>query len=215
MPFIDVSVISDVLVPAFGTTNADFRGIKVRLTSYAVREDHGFAPNPHFGVLTLACCKPKIRASARIGDWILGIHSNRIGANRVCFLGKVSEAMSFDEYFNSPSYQAKKTPHPRFGDNIYRLGPNGSLVQEENPAHGAEQFEHDISVDRVLACAEYWYFGRLAPHLPDQLASVVKRGPGHKNVLDVQKIAEVLSWAEGYPTGKQGEPLGMPSRRSL
>ena len=34
--------------------------------------DYGFAPNPFFGFCTLANCKPKIRKSANVGDWIIG-----------------------------------------------------------------------------------------------------------------------------------------------
>jgi Nucleotide modification associated domain 2 len=38
--------------------------------SYVVTHDKGFAPNPYFGFLTLATCKPQIRKSARVGDWL-------------------------------------------------------------------------------------------------------------------------------------------------
>ena len=40
---------------------------------YVVAKDGGFAPNPFHGVCTLACCKPRIRSRARIGDWVLGL----------------------------------------------------------------------------------------------------------------------------------------------
>lgn len=43
------------------------------LYAYAITRDFGFAPNPFHGVCTLATCKPRIRASANIDDWILGI----------------------------------------------------------------------------------------------------------------------------------------------
>ena len=39
------------------------------LFSYVVATDSGFAPNPYFGLCTLACCKPKIRKA--IGDRLL------------------------------------------------------------------------------------------------------------------------------------------------
>ena len=28
---------------------------------YVLKVDHGFAPNPFYGVCTLACCKPRMR----------------------------------------------------------------------------------------------------------------------------------------------------------
>ena len=41
-----------------------------RIHSYVVRYDSGFAPNPFYGYCTLATCKPNIRRSADIGDWV-------------------------------------------------------------------------------------------------------------------------------------------------
>lgn len=40
-----------------------------KLYSYVVATDSGFAPNPFFGLCTLACCKPKIRKA--VGDRLL------------------------------------------------------------------------------------------------------------------------------------------------
>src|SRR5882762_6472831 len=47
----------------------------VRLYSYVVARDFGFAPNPFYGFCTLATCKPRIRAHACVGDWVLGTGS--------------------------------------------------------------------------------------------------------------------------------------------
>lgn len=41
-------------------------------TFVRVARDYGFAPNPFFGVCTLATCKPRIRSVAQIGDWVVG-----------------------------------------------------------------------------------------------------------------------------------------------
>ena len=43
--------------------------------SYVVRYDTGFAPNPFHGLLTLACCKPRIRQSAAVNDILIGLSS--------------------------------------------------------------------------------------------------------------------------------------------
>ena len=42
----------------------------MRLFAYKMTHDTGFAPNPFWGCLTLATCKPKIRESKRPGDWV-------------------------------------------------------------------------------------------------------------------------------------------------
>ena len=49
-----------------------------RLYSYKMSHDNRFAPNPLFGVLTLATCKPQLRKNAKVGDWIAGWTSSHI-----------------------------------------------------------------------------------------------------------------------------------------
>jgi hypothetical protein len=44
----------------------------MRLFSYVVARDYGFAPNPFHRHCTLATCKPGIRARAAVGDWVIG-----------------------------------------------------------------------------------------------------------------------------------------------
>lgn len=45
----------------------------MRLFSYCIPVDDGAAPNPFWGVCTLAICKPAIRRVAEVGDWIAGV----------------------------------------------------------------------------------------------------------------------------------------------
>src|SRR5712672_36303 len=97
----------------------------MRLYSYVVARDYGFAPNPFMGVCTLATCKPKIRAKAKIGDWVVGTGvASRKRSGRLVYAMRVSAAMTFNEYWNDPRFQDKK-PNMRgskkqaFGDNIY------------------------------------------------------------------------------------------------
>ena len=56
--------------------NSDFRLFNrdeiMKIMSYIITHDYGFAPNPYGGFLTLATCKPKIRNSAKIGDILVG-----------------------------------------------------------------------------------------------------------------------------------------------
>jgi len=49
-----------------------------KLFSYVIREDTGLAPNPFYGVCTLNCCKPDIRRTAEVGDWVAGL----VGSNQ-------------------------------------------------------------------------------------------------------------------------------------
>lgn len=105
------------------------RGIRaekpVRLFSYVVRWDHGFAPNPFYRLCSIATCKPDIRKAATVGDYVLGTGSaERKLAGKVVFLTRVDEIITFDQYWNDLRF-ARKIPvmngslQQRFGDNIY------------------------------------------------------------------------------------------------
>lgn len=41
--------------------------------SYIVARDYGFAPNPFYGICTLATCKPIIRKHCEVGDYVIGL----------------------------------------------------------------------------------------------------------------------------------------------
>ena len=45
----------------------------MRLYSYTLAVDDGAAPNPYGGTLTLTICKPGIRRTSRVDDWIVGL----------------------------------------------------------------------------------------------------------------------------------------------
>ena len=77
---------------------------------YVIARDFGFAPNPFFGHCSLATCKPQIRKSAQPNDWILGVAGRNLGTGvyRKCIvLMKVTEKMTFEEYWADPRYILK------------------------------------------------------------------------------------------------------------
>ena len=98
-----------------------------KLYCYKMSHDDGFAPNPYHGVLTLATCKPQLRQKSEVGNWIAGwtsrsmkAHSTPVGQERLVFLAKVAEKLSFDEYWNRyPNKRPGNGPGTLTGDNIY------------------------------------------------------------------------------------------------
>lgn len=90
------------------------------LYCYKMPWDTGFAPNPHYGMLTLATCKPTIRRCAKVGDWISGwaakiVHDNDGNTHifkdggHLIFLAKISKKVTFGEYWqNYPQKRPKK-----------------------------------------------------------------------------------------------------------
>src|SRR5258708_34492950 len=80
-----------------------------KVYSYAVARDFGFAPNPFYGWCTLATCKPVIRRVARVGDFILGTGSKQLDREGfVIYAMRVTEALTFNEYWSDKRFQTRK-----------------------------------------------------------------------------------------------------------
>ena len=83
----------------------------MRLYSYIVARDFGFAPNPFHGCCTLATCKPQIRASASVGDWIIGTGAKtkyRLTAHLI-YAMTVDEVITFEAYWQDVRFSRKAT----------------------------------------------------------------------------------------------------------
>jgi Nucleotide modification associated domain 2 len=77
-------------------------GFMPTLFSYCIRYDIGSAPNPFWGLRTLAICKPNIRQSANVGDWVAGTGSavSPIGniSDKVVYAMRVTHQMTMEDY---------------------------------------------------------------------------------------------------------------------
>ncbi len=152
------------------------------LYSYKVARDFGFAPNPFWGFCTLACCKPDIRRSAQVDDWVVGGGSAQNNMrHRVVFAMRVTETMTFDEYWNDPRFECKKpvlnnSAKYFFGDNIYHEVIEGQSAIQSDSHHslsggGTNQanLRTDIGSNRVLISDDFIYFGKNAQYPPEHL----------------------------------------------
>ena len=187
---------------------------------YRMDHDYGFAPNPFWGTLTLACCKAQIRNSRvlTVGDWIVGLGSVAMGnEGTVVYAAQVKKTMSFDDYWNSPDYQVKKaningTMIQMYGDNVYHT-IDGQVVQEpcahSNDPNGKHK-KSDVSGKNVLICECFYYFGEQAPRLPKDLAYIGDtRNPRaiRYTDLDDEKIQAFTDWlAANFKQGIHGDP---------
>jgi len=132
-----------------------------RFFSYILTRDYGFAPNPFNGICTLATCKPKIRAAACVGDWVIGTSSASQGKkSQLIHAMRISEKISFNEYWHNPNYATKKpvmngSLKKMYGDNIYYF--NGTKWIQVDSHHSLEDgspnkhnLRKDTSVNSVL-----------------------------------------------------------------
>lgn len=210
-----------------------------RLYSYIVAEDAGFAPNPFHGFCTLATCKPRIRNTAQIGDWVIGTGSRASGREgRLVFAMRVTRILTFQEYWEDPQYVAKR---PNMASCCYTVACGDNMYppsKKPRPAFhcGSKEYNHDFSSPYVLISDDFVYFGGSdrAPIVP-----LFCRGTqccpkwcgdrvccdrqGHKSALFCQRtVRNCVDWIRGLgDTGVCGDPLDMSektlskNRRSL
>jgi len=184
-----------------------------RLHSYVVRYDSGFAPNPFYGYCTLATCKPDIRKTAQVGDWIVGCGSackevRRRG--RLVYAMHVAEALDFAAYWADPRFQRKKPLRngsfkQSCGDNIYFRDSAGAWDQLDSfhsrpdGSPNAKHIARDTGTDRVLIAQEYYYCGGHGPMLPAHLRNfqgldICHNGRGRSAFDNQALIAAVAVW---------------------
>ena len=195
----------------------------MRLYSYVVARDFGFAPNPFHGFCTLATCKPEIRARARIGDWVIGTGSSpRKLVGRLVFAMRVSDALSFDDYWCDPRFRDKRpnlfgSRMQAYGDNIYHRGGGGDWEQE-NSHHSLSDgspnmlnIVHDTQIDRLLISDHFTYWGASGPEIPSRFREWdgldVCAVRGHRCRFPAELVEAFVDWLATTPgSGYFGRP---------
>ena len=165
----------------------------MRLFTYRLKHDTGFAPNPFHGVCTMATCKAGMRRTKRVRDWIAGftsvsLNGDAVGQERLVFLMEVSQKLGLDEYYRSPEFAAK-IPRwhalrcvERTGDTIYYL-EDGRMKQVANPSHGLENMEDDTSGEFALIGRRFYCFGSQPRVVPPELRPDVPSGVANYGVF--------------------------------
>jgi hypothetical protein len=192
----------------------------MRLFSYCLSYDDGAAPNPYWGLCTLAICKPKIRRTAEIGDWIVGLGSanSPIGdiSDSVVYAMCVTMKITLEEYdtfcqLNAP----KKIPNwrdrdfgRRMGDCIYDFfdGPEPKLRWS---VHNEGNRVRDLGGKYALISKHYYYFGNHPIQLPIALRPIIHDTQGHKSEANQPYLALFVEWIENLgmrPNHLYGEP---------
>lgn len=195
----------------------------MNLYSYIITRDYGFAPNPFYGICTLANCKPKIRLKVEIGDWIIGFGSNACTSNqngKVVFAMKASEKIPFESYWQDPRFQRKKpilngSKKQMYGDNIYYKDDHG-IFQQLNSHHSNpdgspnnDNIIKDLSGKYVVISSEFWYWGEAAVPIPDDLSRLKHFGIGHSKISDAIEpniCSQFVDWICSFESGYLGDP---------
>lgn len=194
----------------------------MKLYSYVITRDFGFAPNPFGGICSLATCKPQIRERAMVGDWITGFGGKRTrSARKLVYLMRVDNTCDYDTYWSLPEY-FKKRPgfygkyEDCYGDNIYHHDECGNWIQEDSH-HSYENgmneinLNHDTNTNRVLISRAFWYFGDEAVLVPESLDMFIAKSRGYC-VFNEEKCQRLVNWVEKtYSVGRHGLPFSWTS----
>jgi len=196
----------------------------MKMYTYVITRDYGFAPNPFGGVCTLATCKPSIRKLAVVGDWVIAtgpkINYNKSGF--LFFAMKVDEKISFNEYWKDERFQFKKpifngSLKQCYGDNIYYFDENSNKWHQQDSHHSLENGEinprnlkNDTSAKFVLISNHFYYFGAANIEIPKEFRGEVcnkTRFPVHR-VVKPEIAEELIKWLEAaFEVGIVDEPM--------
>ncbi|MGD0779635.1 MAG: hypothetical protein ABR954_02475 [Dehalococcoidales bacterium] len=206
----------------------------MRLFTYIVARDYGFAPNPFYGYCTLATCKPLIRSRATIGDWVIGTGAKIKYdlSGYLIYAMKVDEIMDYDSYWNDQRFSYKRpllngSLKQLYGDNIYHRQNNVWI--QHNSHHSLEDGKpninnvtRDTSVNQLLISREFVYYGSAAIKIPKQFRPY---RPTNENLCCLRqghmKLSEKLasafeSWLSNRDEwGLQGMPLEFDTHKPI
>lgn len=179
----------------------------MKFYSYCIPYDDGAAPNPYWGICTLTICKPKIRKTASIGDWVIGTGSKDVPghgdlSNKLVYAMKITDKKTLAEYDEFCREECcKKIPNWTHRDHRRRLGDCIYDFSQDPPrqrpgVHKEKNIEKDLSGKYSLISNHFYYFGDNPIDLPEFLRPIVRQGQGHRSNSNEPFIPKFLSWIE-------------------
>jgi len=144
-----------------------------RILRYILQHDTGMAPCVDDGLVSLATCKPKIRAGAKTGEWVIGCRPSPAPRGLVVWAGRIADSIEVGEY---------ERRHRGRSDAVYRAKPGGGFKRSHPDYHPGE---NEIRKDTFAPVLVFdpdttWYFGREPHMLPEQLMHLAAGGRGHR-----------------------------------
>ena len=183
------------------------------LYSYVLRFDTGDAPNPYGGVCTLTVCKPAIRRTAQVGDWIIGTGSKHALdgiTGYLVYAMRVSRKLTLAEYdlYCQQELGIKIPGHVAYahlrenlaGDSLYdyiKPTSSGAPQHRGGPVHAEPALQvRDWSGKYALLSDRFYYFGCEPRAMPEHLQRIVKKNQGHYRRADANEITAFEKWLE-------------------
>lgn len=183
----------------------------MKLYSYVITRDFGFAPNPFYQYCTLATCKPAIRRTADVGDIVVGIGSGAKKSkfkDKIIFVMKVEEKLTYDQYWDDSRFQCKKpnmhgSKKQMYGDNIYHTDEKTNTILQEDSHHSLEggkknedNFNRDVPGKFVLISKKFWYWGGEPINIPEKFLALTNVKRQYILIRTPEFMSEFYSWLE-------------------
>jgi len=180
----------------------------MKLFSYVVDHDNGYAPNPYYGVCTLAHCKfgangrKNVVELAQKGDWVIGTGGwgkRSIGHGKLIYAMRVDEKLTLKNYYRDIRFRKKR----RKKNGSYQQGQGDNLNKDKH-----------LQNRYVLISRRYFYFGNNAIKIPIRFREhpihpLEKKGPGFRSRFNEKFVTSVVGWLNtSYRTGILGNPCG-------
>jgi Nucleotide modification associated domain 2 len=168
----------------------------MKLYSYVVDHDTGYAPNPFYGLCTLACCKfsktglrRNIVELAKNGDWVVGtggVGKRSSGHGKIIYAMQVTETIPFADYCNSPKFRKREDAGKNSPNETWR---------------------------RALISKNFFYFGCNAVKIPKRFSEIVC-GRGFKRHFTETFMQKFVTWIKTHKRGKSGQPCALENKKS-
>jgi hypothetical protein len=170
-----------------------------RIWGYSLVADNGMAPCIERGILTLCLCKPMIRKSASVGEWVVGFVPKRINDGRVhvCWAGRIAGIF--------PMGDCEKQ-FPGRQDAIYKLTVSGWEFLRAD--YHEEIRDRDLNGKNALIFEPFWYWGGVGMAVADDIDELARYYVGQtaKN-SSRERIARLQEWLRSVAEpGLHGEP---------
>lgn len=165
----------------------------MRFYRYVLKYDKNIAPCVDDGLITLGCCKPKVRGTARPGDLVAGFLPRPAPLGQLAWAGVVARVLDWGEY--EAEYRGRL-------DAVYRRRPDGTIMKVRPNFHVKPgSFEKDTGAPvLVFDPGASWYWGERAGEataLPTSLARLAPSGQGHRVEAEPEDRELTLAWLRG------------------
>ncbi len=180
----------------------------MKLYSYVITSDSGFSPNPFWGFCTLACCKPSIRRTTRMGDWVVGLSPKKKNYKIIYAMEITEKPITYSEYYSDKRFNnkipdmTKNEVIYKTGDNIYKPVENGfiqlhSIHSNTDGRENIKNKDHDLKGIYVLISNNFYYFGSGMIELPDNLNFLIV-GRNHRSNFSSYEKDKFLKFIKDY-----------------